>query len=155
MAKGNSTENRVLPLLEPIISDNNLELVDVEFIKEGANWYLRVYIDKENGVDIVDCEKVSRAFEEKLDEKDPIEQPYILEVSSPGIDRPLKKPEDFVKYAGEVIDIKLYKGVHGKKQHQGELISLNEGILLIRDEDGNELDFEQKDVSSVRLAILF
>lgn len=153
--KGGNTESRIVPLLEPIILENNLELVDVEFIKEGANWYLRIYIDKENGVDINDCEKVSRAFEEKLDEKDPIEQPYILEVSSPGIDRPLKKEKDFVKYKGEVIDVKLYKPVHGKKMHQGELVALEDGILSIIDEDGNELEFEYKDVASVRLAILF
>lgn len=155
MAKGNNTESRVLPLLEPIIEQHQLELVDVEFIKEGSNWYLRVYIDKENGVDITDCEKVSRALDEKLDETDPIDQPYILEVSSPGIDRPLKKEADFIKYAGEVIDIKLYKTINGSKQYQGELISLVDGILSIKNEDGNELEFEEKTVASVRLAILF
>ena len=95
MAKSN-TEKKVLPLLEPIVAERGLELVDLEFVKEGANWYLRVYIDKEGGVSIDDCEAVSRALEAKLDEKDPIEQAYVLEVSSPGIDRPLKKDADFI-----------------------------------------------------------
>ena len=98
MAKPNNTEAKVLPILEPIIAEKGLELVDLEFVKEGVNWYLRVYIDKDSGVNIDDCEAVSRALEVKLDEKDPIEQAYILEVSSPGIDRPLKKDADFVKY---------------------------------------------------------
>ena len=83
MAKPNNTEAKVLPILEPIIAENGLELVDLEFVKEGVNWYLRVYIDKDGGVNIDDCEAVSRALEVKLDEKDPIEQAYILEVSSP------------------------------------------------------------------------
>ena len=113
MAKANNTELKVLPLLEPIVEANGLELVDLEFVKEGVNWYLRVYIDKDGGVNIDDCELVSRALEAKLDEKDPIEQAYILEVSSPGIDRPLKKEADFVKYQGEIIDVKLYTAVNG------------------------------------------
>ena len=110
MAKSN-TEKKVLPLLEPIVAERGLELVDLEFVKEGANWYLRVYIDKEGGVSIDDCEAVSRALEAKLDEKDPIEQAYVLEVSSPGIDRPLKKDADFIRFQGEIIDVKLYKAV--------------------------------------------
>ena len=96
MAKANNTELKVLPLQEPFVEANGLELVDLEFVKEGVNWYLRVYIDKDGGVNIDDCELVSRALEAKLDEIDPIEQAYILEVSSPGIDRPLKIEADFV-----------------------------------------------------------
>ena len=155
MAKANNTEAKVLPLLEPIVEANSLELVDLEFVKEGVNWYLRVYIDKEGGVNIDDCELVSRALEAKLDEKDPIEQAYILEVSSPGIDRPLKKEADFVKYQGEIIDVKLYKAMNGSKQYQGKLLGLENGVLSIEEENGNVVTFEHKDTASVRLAVIF
>ncbi len=155
MAKGSNTESKVLPLLEPIVEANNLELVDLEFVKEGVNWYLRVYIDKEGGVNIDDCEQVSRALEAKLDEADPIEQAYILEVSSPGIDRPLKKEADFVKYQGEIIDVKLYKPQNGSKQYQGKLLGLENGVLSIEEENGNVVTFEHKDTASVRLAVIF
>ncbi len=155
MAKGSNTESKVLPLLEPIVEANDLELVDLEFVKEGVNWYLRVYIDKEGGVNIDDCEQVSRALEAKLDEADPIEQAYILEVSSPGIDRPLKKETDFVKYQGEIIDVKLYKAQNGSKQYQGKLLGLENGVLSIEEENGNVVTFEHKDAASVRLAVIF
>ena len=125
----------------------------MEFVKEGANWYLRVYIDKEGGVTIDDCEAVSRALEAKLDEADPIEQAYILEVSSLGIDRPLKKDEDFVKYQGEMIDVKLYKAQEGRKQFQGKLLGLADGVVSL-EEDGKIFAFERKDIASVRLAVL-
>lgn len=153
MAKGSNTEQKVLPYLEPIAAENAVEVVDLEFVKEGANWYLRVYIDKEGGVTIDDCEAVSRALEAKLDEADPIEQAYILEVSSPGIDRPLKKDADFVKYQGELVDVKLYKAQEGRKQFQGKLLGLADGVISI-EEDGGTLAFAQKDVASVRLAVL-
>ena len=155
MAKPNNTGAKVLPILEPIIAEKGLELVDLEFVKEGVNWYLRVYIDKDGGVNIDDCEAVSRALEVKLDEKDPIEQAYILEVSSPGIDRPLKKDADFVKYQGEIIDVKLYKAQDGSKQYQGRLLGLENGVLSIEEENGNVVKFEQKDIASVRLAVIF
>ena len=155
MAKPNNTEAKALPILEPIIAEKGLELVDLEFVKEGVNWYLRVYIDKDGGVNIDDCEAVSRALEVKLDEKDPIEQAYILEVSSPGIDRPLKKDADFVKYQGEIIDVKLYKAQDGSKQYQGRLLGLEDGVLSIEEENGNVVKFEQKDIASVRLAVIF
>ena len=155
MAKGSNTESKVLPYLEPIVEANQLELVDLEFVKEGVNWYLRVYIDKEGGVTIDDCELVSRALEAKLDEADPIEQAYILEVSSPGIDRPLKKESDFVKFQGEIIDVKLYKAQDGSKQYQGKLLGLENGVLSIEEENGNVVTFEHKDTASVRLAVIF
>ncbi len=155
MAKGSNTESRVLPYLEPIVAEHHLELVDLEFVKEGANWYLRVYIDKEGGVTIDDCEAVSRALEAKLDAADPIEQAYILEVSSPGLDRPLKKPEDFEKYKGEIIDVKLYKPQDGSKQHQGRLLGLTDGVLSIEKENGEVVSFAQKDTAGVRLAVIF
>lgn len=155
MAKISNTEKKIMPFLEPIIIERNLELVDLEFVKEGANWYLRVYIDKEGGVDIDDCEGVSRALEAKLDADDPIEQAYILEVSSPGIDRPLKKETDFEKYRGEIIDIKLYKALEGQKQFQGKLLGLENGVISIEDDKNKVFAFDQKDVASVRLAVIF
>ncbi|WP_317854201.1 ribosome maturation factor RimP [Chakrabartyella piscis] len=154
MAKMSNTEKKVLPILEPIVAERGLELVDLEFVKEGANWYLRVYVDKDGGVDITDCEFVSRALDIKLDEIDPIEQAYYLEVSSPGLDRPLKKDADFVKFQGEIIDVKLYKAKDGKKQYQGELLSLENGVLSIK-EGETVYTFEQKEVASVRLAVIF
>ena len=155
MAKPNQTEAKVLPILEPILAEHGLELVDVEFLKEGVNWYLRVYIDKDGGVNIDDCELVSRALEVQLDEQDPIEQAYILEVSSPGLDRPLKKAADFVKYQGEIVAVKLYQAQEGGKQHQGKLLGLEDGVLSIEAEDGRIIHFEQKDVAGVRLAVIF
>lgn len=154
MAKVSNTEKKVLPILEPIVAERGLELVDLEFVKEGANWYLRVYVDKDGGVDITDCEFVSRALDAKLDEIDPIEQAYYLEVSSPGLDRPLKKDADFVKFQGEIIDVKLYKAKDGKKQYQGELLSLENDILSIQEEEV-VYTFEKKEVASVRLAVIF
>lgn len=155
MAKISNTEKKIMPFLEPIIAEKNLELVDLEFVKEGANWYLRVYIDKEGGVDIDDCEGVSRALEAGLDASDPIEQAYILEVSSPGIDRPLKKEADFEKYRGEIIDIKLYKARDGQKQYQGKLLGLENGAISIEYEGNQVITFEQKEVAAVRLAVIF
>ena len=155
MAKTNIVEGKIMPLLGAITEAAKVELVDVEFAKEGANWYLRVYIDKEGGVGITDCETVSRALEARLDEKDPIEQAYILEVSSSGIDRPLKKDADFEKYQGEIVDIKLYKALDGQKQYQGELLGLENKVISIKDEEGKDISFEQKDVASVRLAVIF
>ncbi len=155
MAKGNMTEKKILPLLEPIVEEKGLDLVEVEFVKEGANWYLRIFIDKDGGVTIDDCEDVSRQLEVKLDETDPIEQAYILEVSSPGIDRPLKKDKDFEKYKGEVIDVKLYQAVDGTKQFQGKLLGLEDGIISLEEENGTIRQFGKKETASVKLAVIF
>lgn len=155
MAKDMNTEKKVEALLAPIIDANNVELADIEFVKEGQNWYLRIYIEKDGGVTIDDCELVSRAIEKVIDEKDPIEQPYILEVSSPGIDRPLKKDGDFVKYAGEVVDVKLYKAIDKQKEFQGNLKGLEGTVVTIIDDDGKEVSFDRKGIASIRLAVLF
>lgn len=155
MAKEMNTEKRIEVLLVPIVEANKVELVDVEFVKEGQGWYLRIYIDKEGGVTIDDCEIVSRAIEKVIDEKDPIEQAFILEVSSPGIDRPLKKETDFIKYAGEVVDVKLYKAIEKQKEFQGKLKGIEGTAVTIIDDDGKEVSFERKDIASIRLAVLF
>ena len=150
-----AVEKVVEDLIAPIVAEQNLELVDVEFVKEGQNWYLRIYADKDGGITIDDCEALSRAVEVVLDEKDPIKQMYILEVSSPGIDRPLKKESDFIKYAGEIVDIKLYKPENGSKEFQGTLKGLENNIITILDDDGNEISFDRKAVAGIRLAVIF
>ena len=154
MASANNSEKRVESLIIPVLEKNNYELVDIEFVKEGPNWYLRIYIDKDGGITIDDCEIASKSVEKLLDENDPIEQAYILEVSSPGIDRPLKKESDFVKYSGEIVDIKLYKAINGGKEHQGVLLGLENNIVSIS-VDNVKLEFDKKDIASIRLAVIF
>ncbi len=138
----------------PIINEQNFEFVDAEFVKEGPNWYLRLYIDKEGGITIDDCELVSRALDAKLPE-DITEQPFILEVSSPGIDRVLKRDAEYTKYKGRLVDIKLFKAVDGSKEYQGELIGLIDGNVVILDDNGNKLSFPKNEVSTTRLSVVF
>ena len=145
---------KVEDLVMPIILENNYELVETEFIKEGANYYLRLYIDKDGGFSINDCEKVSRYLEQKLEEDDFIDKAYILEVSSPGIDRVLKKDSEYVKYKGRIVDIKLYKPIDKVKEFQGELVGLIDDKIVIIEND-KELSFDKKDVAICRLAVIF
>ncbi len=140
--------------LSPIINDNGYELVDIEFVKEGPNKYLRVYADKDGGITIDDCEIISRALEAELEKDDFIEETYILEVSSPGIDRILKKDFEYIKYRGRLVDIKLYKPIDKVKQFQGKLIGLADDKIVI-EESGKEISFERKDVAVCRLAVEF
>lgn len=140
-------------LSAPILEENKLEFVDAEFVKEGPNWYLRLYIDKENGISIDECEVVSRALDTLLDD-DITDQPYILEVSSPGIDRVLKRDKEYVKYKGRLVDVKLFKAVDGCKEFQGELVGLVDDCVVI-DDDGTQLSFPRKDVASTRLSVVF
>ena len=116
MGKREDYEAKTEQLIAPIIAANHVELFDVDYIKEGQDWYLRVYIDKEGGVTIDDCQAVSRAFNEVLDKENYIADQYIFEVSSPGLTRPLKKEKDYEKSIGRLLDIKLYKSVEGKKE---------------------------------------
>ncbi|MUK89877.1 ribosome maturation factor RimP [Ornithinibacillus sp. L9] len=118
-------------LVKPILEDKNLELVDVEYVKEGKNWFLRVYIDKEGGVDITECGEVSEKLSEKLDEVDPIKEAYFLEVSSPGVERPLKTKEDFASNVGSNVYIKLYEPIDGEKEYQGILQSFSNDMVTI------------------------
>lgn len=148
-------EDIVAEMTLPITEKNKFELVDVEFVKEGANWYLRVYIDKPGGVTIDDCQSVSEELSEKLDETDPIPQSYFLEVSSPGLDRPLKTERDFEKYKGELVEVKLFQSVDGKKVFEGELLGLLDGQVAIKQPDGNEMSFERSKISTVRRVIKF
>ena len=142
-------------LIRPSVTGAGYDLYDLIFVKEGSNWYLRIFIDKPGGVTIDDCEIVSRAVEKVLDEKDPIEQSYILEVSSPGLDRPLKKEADFDKYKGSRVDVKLYKPQSGRKLFTGILEGLHDGNIVIVDDSGKRLCFPKSGVALCRLTVVF
>lgn len=140
-------------LVTPIIEENKFELVDVEYVKEGADYYLRVYADKDGGINIDDCVFISRALEEKLDESDRIKDAYILEVSSPGLTRPLKKEKDFNRSIGKLVDIKLYKAQQGRKELSGILKEYTETTITI-DDEGTEITLNRNDISMIRLAFV-
>lgn len=139
----------------PIIEANNLELVDVEYVKEGSDYYLRIYADKEGGITIGDCEIVNRALGDLLDVEDYIGDAYILEVSSPGLTRPLKKENDFRRSIGKVVEIKTYTKINGAKEFEGELTAYDENSVTIILENEEELKISRKDISMIRLAFIF
>ena len=150
----NKVINRTEILLNPILEEEKLTLFDIVFLKEGSNWYLRIFIDKEGGVDINDCEVVSRKIEVFLDKEDFIEQSYILEVSSPGIDRPIRNKEDFKQFSGEIIDVKLYKAKNKQKDFQGELVGLINDKIVMKIED-TRVEFDREEVATCKLAVIF
>lgn len=139
-------------LVEPIAAENGCTVWDVEYVKEAGTWFLRVYIDKDGGVDISDCEVVSRALSDKLDELDPIEGSYTLEISSAGIDRVLKKPEHFEQFLGTEVEVKLYRPMEGRKDHVGLLLAYASGDVTLETKSGSLL-FPKKDVAQVRLYV--
>lgn len=140
--------------VEQIIAGTSLELVDVEYVRE-KNWYLRVFIDKDGGVDLEDCQRVSEKLSKVLDEKDPIQDNYLLEVSSPGLDRILKKDKDFIRYAGRAVDIHFFKPYQGAKDIVADLVQKNEdGTVTVRIDDHEER-LTMKDISQIRLHIDF
>jgi len=151
--KKQEIEEKCTELVMPIIEAGNYDLWDVEYVKEGADYYLRVYADKEGGIGIDDCVDISRKLEQKLDEEDFIKEAYILEVSSPGLTRVLKKDKEFEKSIGRLVDIKLYKALNGQKELQGTLKSFDEKSLTfnISDED---VVIERDNISVVRLAFV-
>ena len=158
MAKKDSYEERAEILLEPIVQANGCEIYDVEYVKEGSDWYLRAYIDKPDGVDITDCENVSRAFSEKLDEEDFIPDAYILEVSSPGLGRALKKDRHLEKSLGEEVEVKTYKPIDRQKEFVGILKSYDKDTITIEIENGSEtkdMVFAKADIAIVRLTLDF
>lgn len=145
-------------LVSPILVENELELVEVEYVKEGRNWFLRVYIDKEGGVDIEECGLVSERLSEKLDEVDPIPHNYFLEVSSPGAERPLKKEKDFEKAVGKNVFIKTYEPIHGGKTFEGILKQFDGTTVTLEVKDKTRLkkvDLPYEKVASARLAVSF
>ena len=138
-------------MIQPLIDANNFEPVDVEFVKEGSDWYLRVYIDKDGGITVDDCELISRAFNEILDREDYISEQYIFEVSSPGLMRPLKKEKDYKRSVGKLIDIKLYKPVDKCKEFTGVLDSYDKDTVTIKMDDDTQKTFDRSNLAMIRL----
>lgn len=155
MAKHEVYESKTEKLLEPILTENNFELYDVEYVKEGSNWYLRVFIDKEGGININDCELVSRRLSDLLDKEDFIPDAYILEVSSPGLGRQLKKDKHFDRSIGEEVEIKLFKAINKKKEWVGILTGYNADSLTIQIDEQNQMEILRKDIAMVRLTFDF
>ena len=152
MGRSESYEAKTEQLIQPLIDANNFELVDVEFVKEGSDWYLRVYIDKDGGITVDDCELISRAFNEILDREDYISEQYIFEVSSPGLMRPLKKEKDYKRSVGKLIDIKLYKPVDKCKEFTGVLDSYDKDTVTIKMDDDTQKTFDRINLAMIRLA---
>lgn len=155
MAKREIYEQKTEELLLPIIEKNQFELVDVEYVKEGSNWYLRAYIDKPGGITVDDCEVVSRALSKLLDQNDFIEDSYILEVSSPGLGRPLKKEKDFQRSLGEEVEIRTYRAINRQKEFVGVLKGYDKESVTIEYEDETEQTFLKSDIALIRLAFDF
>ncbi len=150
--KGGSTVNTVWQIAEPIAASLGLELWDVRFEKEGADWFLRIFIDKEDGVvSINDCVDMSHAVDKPLDEADPIEQSYCLEVCSPGVERDLKRDSHFEKCLGENIMVKLIRPIEGQREFKGTLASYDNGTFELCLEDGKKLMINKKEASYVKL----
>lgn len=133
---------------------NQFELVDVEYVKEGTNWYLRAYIDKPGGITIDDCETVSRALSEALDREDFIPEAYIMEVSSPGLGRPLKKPKDYERNIGKDVEIRTYKAINNEKEFVGALKTYDKDTVTITINE-EETTFAKSDIALIRLALDF
>ena len=157
MSRREEYEAKTEALLQPMVDERGFELVDVEYVKEGSNWYLRAFIDKPGGISIDDIEPISRELSEKLDQEDFISDAYILEVSSPGLGRPLKKDKDFVRSIGEEIEIHLYRAINKQKEFVGILKEFNkeENTFTVELEDGEETVFNRADVALVRLTFVF
>lgn len=155
MTKREEYEQKTEKLLEPILEANHFELVDVEYVKEGGSWYLRAYIDKPGGITVDDCEIVNRALGDLLDEHDFIEESYILEVSSPGLGRPLKKERDFARSLGEEVEIRTYRMVNKQKEFRGILKAYDKDTITIETEEEEEQIFERENIALIRLAFDF
>lgn len=155
MSKKETYEQKAEELIMPLIEQNQFELVDVEYVKEAGNWYLRAYIDKPGGITVDDCEVISRAFSDLLDEHDFIDEAYILEVSSPGLGRPLRKDKDFARSIGEEVDIKTYRAINHQKDFTGILTEYDKQKIVIELENGELMEFARADIALVRLAFDF
>ena len=155
MSKREIYEQKTEAILMPIVEEHGFELVDVEYVKEGGTWYLRAYIDKPGEINVDDCEVVSRRLSDILDEKDYIEEAYILEVSSPGLGRPLKKEKDFKRSLGEEVDVRTYRMIEKQKEFTGLLKDYDDATVTIEMEDGTLKTFEKSDIALIRLAFDF
>ena len=146
----------VAKLAEPAVAEAGCELWDVEYVREAGTWFLRLYLDKEGGVDIMDCEKVSRVVSDLLDEADPIEGSYTFEVSSAGAERPLKRPSDFAQFLGSPVTVKLYQNRNGRKEFAGHLNAYDEATGAVTVTIGKEdVTFAKSEVALVRLRVEF
>ena len=155
MSKREIYEQKTEAILMPIVEEHGFELVDVEYVKEGGTWYLRAYIDKPGGINVDDCEVVSRRLSDILDEKDYIEEAYILEVSYPGLGRPLKKEKNFKRSLGEEVDVRTYRMIEKQKEFTGLLKDYDDATVTIEMEDGTLKTFEKSDIALIRLAFDF
>ncbi|MCC8067518.1 MAG: ribosome maturation factor RimP [Clostridiales bacterium] len=155
MSKRETYEQRTEALLMPLMEQYQLELVDVEYVKEGGSWYLRAYIDKPGGVTIDDCEVISRALSDLLDEQDYIEDAYILEVSSPGLGRPLRKDKDFDRSIGEKVDIRTFRPLNHQEEFSGILREYDKHTVTIDLENGETMHLDRADIALIRLAFDF
>ena len=152
MSQREKYEQKAEDLITPILENNGFELVDMEYVKEGSNWYLRAY--KEGGSTVNDCEVVSRAFSEKLDDEDFIDTAYIMEVSSPGLGRPLKKEKDYERNMGKELEIRTYRAIDREKEFYGTLKAYDTDSVTIENEDG-ERTFLKSDIALIRQAFDF
>ena len=151
MSAKKNTVSVIWDIAAPIAENLGLILWDVRFQKEGANWYLRIFIDKDGGVCMDDCVNMSHALDEPLDALDPIEQSYSLQVSSPGIERDLIRDEHFIRYLGSDIKLRLPRAVDGRREFSGVLEKYEDGKITLREEDGNSITVDKKETSWVRL----
>ncbi|MCH5253818.1 MAG: ribosome maturation factor RimP [Lachnospiraceae bacterium] len=154
MSKRETYESKTEALLVPIVERFGVEIYDVEYVKEGSDWYLRAYIDKPGGVNINDCENVSRALSDEMDREDFIEDAYILEVSSPGLGRALKKDKHLEKSLGEEVEIKTYKPIDKQKEFRGILKSFDADAITVTIEKEEKV-FARSDIALIRLAFDF
>lgn len=157
MAKKKITEIAA-EMMADFLATEGYELYNIEFVKEGKDWFLRVYVDMASGEGYIgteDCEKVSRFLSEKLDEEDPIEQNYYLEVSSPGMDRPLLTKAHYERYVGSEVEIRLYKGKDGTKNIQGVLDSIEGETVTVTDHDNKKWELELAEIAKANLAVIF
>ena len=145
---------KVFALAKPVVEDEGCSLWDVEYVREAGSWYLRVYIDKADGVSINDCERISRRLDPILDEADPIPESYTFEVCSAGAERELKRPSDFAAFLGHEVEVKLYKPLKGSKSFVGSLLSYEDGAVTLALPEG-ETRFEPPQIAQVRLHITF
>ena len=149
------TEQKVWNLAEPVVQEEGCYLYDVEYVKEGSTWYLRVYIDKEGGITSDDCADVSREMNEILDREDYVEGSYTFEVSSPGLGRPLKKEKDYIRSMGKELEIRTYRAIDREKEFYGILKAYDADTVTIEQEDGKEMVFEKSNIALIRLAFDF
>lgn len=146
--------DKIAEIARPVVEEEGCSLWDVEYVREAGSWYLRVFIDREGGVSIDDCERVSRRLDPILDEKDPIPESYVFEVGSAGADRELKRPRDFEQFMGSEVEVRLYRPVDGSKHYTGALTGYEDGAVTLTQGE-KTLRFTKEQVAQVRLYVSF